>query len=458
MPPTLSRREKWAYGSGDLSFSLVTTIVGAYFAIFLTDLVGVPAVVAALVIFAGTTWDYINDPIAGYLSDRTRSRWGRRRPFLLFGAVPLTLAFTLMWWRPPINGTIALGVYFSLIYIVYELAATFAYMPYLALTPELTADYDERTSLMSIRAFFSIFGSLVAFTVPLLIVGGFHPENAGRVLLMGAVFGIFSVVPLWLVFFGTREREEFMRRPPKGIRESIRAVRNNRPFLFGLVIYLFTWVTIAIIQMIMLYFIKYVVRQETQSDLIMATIFVVAMIALPMWEWISRRWNKRRAYIAGIAFLAVVLLALSSLSPSTSLTVILGLCVLAGIGVSAAHVIPWSILPDAIEYGELQTGERHEGMFYSLITLVQKIAVSIALPMALLILDWSGYIPNSAVQPESAVNGIRLIAGPIPAVLMALGILFAFLYPLGRENYSAIARQLEARRKSGITTLPKDPP
>jgi GPH family glycoside/pentoside/hexuronide:cation symporter len=208
----------------------------------------------------------------------------------------------------------------------------------------------------------------------------------------------------------------------------------------------------------MLYYIKHVVQQETQSDLIMATIFVVAMFALPMWEWISRRWNKRRAYIAGIAFLAAVLLALSSLSPSSSLTVILVLCVLAGIGVSAAHVIPWSILPDAIEYGELHTGERHEGMFYSLITLVQKIAVSIALPMALLILDRSGYIPNSAVQPESAVNGIRLIAGPIPAVLMALGILFAFLYPLGRENYSAIARQLEARRKSGITTLPKDPP
>jgi GPH family glycoside/pentoside/hexuronide:cation symporter len=122
--------------------------------------------------------------------------------------------------------------------------------------------------------------------------------------------------------------------------------------------------------------------------------------------------------------------------------------VLAGIGVSAAHVIPWSILPDAIEYGELQTGERHEGMFYSLITLAQKIAVSIALPLALLVLDRTGYIPNSSVQPQSAVNGIRIIAGPIPAALMGLGIVFALLYPLGRENYTEIARQLEERRKS----------
>jgi GPH family glycoside/pentoside/hexuronide:cation symporter len=177
-----------------------------------------------------------------------------------------------------------------------------------------------------------------------------------------------------------------------------------------------------------------------------------------MWEWISRRWNKRRAYIAGMAFLAVVLLTLSSLSASTGLTVILAICVLAGIGVSAAHVIPWSMLPDAIEYGELHTGERHEGMFYSLITLAQKIAVSIALPLALLVLDRSGYIPNSTVQPESAVNGIRLIAGPIPAVLIGLGILFAFLYPLGRENYTEIARALEARRAKPAPIDPAKPP
>ena len=449
MTARLSRREKWAYGSGDLSFSLITTIVGAYFAIFLTDVVGVPAAVAALAIFVGGTWDYINDPIIGYISDRTRSRWGRRRPFLLFGAIPLMLAFTFMWWRPPFTEPVALGVYFSLVFIVYEMVATFAYMPYLALTPELTSDYDERTALMSTRAFFSILGSLIAFTIPIMMVGGFHPENAGRVLLMGAVFGIICIVPLWLVFFGTREREEFMRRPPKGIRESIGAMRHNRPFMFSLVIYLFTWVMVAIIQLIMLYYIKYVIQQEGQSDLIMATIFVVAMIALPMRERISRRLNKRWAYIAGMAFLAVVLLALSSLSPSTSLTLILAICVLAGIGVSAAHVIPWSMLPDAIEYGELHTGERHEGMFYSLITLAQKIAVSVALPLALLILDRAGYVPNSSVQPESAVNGIRLIAGPIPAVLIGLGILFAFLYPLGRENYTEIARALEARRKSG---------
>jgi GPH family glycoside/pentoside/hexuronide:cation symporter len=454
MTTKLSRREKWAYGSGDLSFSLITTIIGAYFAIFLTDVVGIPAGVAALAIFIGGTWDYLNDPLAGHLSDRTRTRWGRRRPFLLFGAVPLVLVFSLMWWRPPFEGSLALGAYFTVVYIVYEIAATFVYMPYFALTPELTSDYDERTSLVTIRAFFSILGSLVAFTVPLMIVGGFHPENAGRVLLMGAIFGVVSLIPLWVVFFGTRERREFMDQPQPGIRQSIRAVRNNRPFIFGLVIYLFTWVAIAIIQLIMLYYIKHVVRLEGQSEVIMATIFVVAMVTLPLWEWISRRWNKRRAYIAGIAFLMVVLLTLSSLSPATDFSVILAICVLAGIGVAAAHVLPWSILPDAIEYGEWHTGERHEGMFYSLITLAQKVAVSIALPLTLLVLEYSGYVPNADIQPQSAVNGIRLVTGPVPAVLMGFGILFAFFYPLGRENYSEIARRLEVRRAK---SAPADP-
>jgi GPH family glycoside/pentoside/hexuronide:cation symporter len=156
--------------------------------------------------------------------------------------------------------------------------------------------------------------------------------------------------------------------------------------------------------------------------------------------------NKRYAYIAGIAFWAVVQLVLVNLNPGSPLNLLLFLCVLAGIGVSSAHVLPWSIIPDAIEWGEWHTGERHEGMFYSLITLAQKIASSIAIPLALLVLDVTGYVPNSAAQPASAVNGIRLVAGPVPAVLLCLGILFAFLDPLGRENYSQMAKELEARR------------
>ena len=444
----LSRRTRWIYGSGDIGFSLTSTIIAAYFAIFLTDVVGIAPAVAAGAIFIGRTWDYINDPLVGYISDRTRTRWGRRRPFLLFGALPFGLIFMLMWWIPPIENPVSLAVYYGILYAVFDTAFTLVTMPYFALTPELTSDYDERTDLTTTRMFFSILGSLVAFTVPLMIVDGFRPENASRVLLMGGIFGLAAALPLFGVFFGTHEREEFMEISQSSIWKSIKAAWTNRPFMFGLGIYLFTWVAVSIIETILLFYIKYVVEREPQSDLIMATIFVVAIFTLPIWQWASRRYNKRLAYIVGIAFLAVVLLTMASLNPQVPLSILLALCALAGIGVAAAHVLTWAILPDAIEYGEWQTGERHEGMFYSLITLAQKIATSIAVPTALLVLDATGYVANSASLPQSAVNGIRIVAGPIPAVLMLGGIIFALVYPLGRENYNEITQGLEDRRQA----------
>jgi len=212
---------------------------------------------------------------------------------------------------------------------------------------------------------------------------------------------------------------------------------------------LFTWVSMDILTTILLYFIKYVLGREASSDLILGTIFVTAICALPVWNYVSRRLNKRLAYIIGIAFWAVVQLLLVTLQPTTGLGLILFLCVLAGIGVGAAHILPWSIIPDAIEWGELKTGERHEGMFYSLITLSQKVASSFAIPLALLVLSATGYIPNSASQPDSAILGIRIVTGPIPAALLCVGILFAVFYPLGRENYTQIAKELEARRAAG---------
>jgi GPH family glycoside/pentoside/hexuronide:cation symporter len=451
MAEKLSTRIKWIYGSGDLGFSLTYTILAVYFALFLTDVVGVAPSVAALAIFIGSTWDYVNDPFIGHLSDRTRTRWGRRRPFLLFGALPFALAFMLLWWRPPLEGTVALAVYYSVAFALFDTAATFVYMPYFALTPEITKDYDERTGLTSTRMFFSILGSLIAFTIPLWVVDGFQPDHADRVLWMGMIFGLISAVPLLLVFFNTREHPEYMQRGPGlSLKESIKATWQNRPFVFGLIMFLFNGVTMSIIQVILLYYVKYVVEREPQSDMIMAAIFVVAMITLPVWEWVSKRLNKRWAYIIGVSFLSVILLILSSLSPATSFTFIMGLCFLAGIGVSAMHVMPWAILPDAIEYGEWKTGERHEGMFYSLITLAQKVASSIAVPLALLVLEATGYVPNSDVQPASAITGIRIVAGVIPAFTLSMGILFTLLYPLGRDQYREISRELEARRKARL--------
>ena len=438
------------YGVGDIGFSLTTTILGAYFAIFLTDVVGIRPGIAAIAIFIGRSWDYINDPIFGYLSDRTRTRWGRRRPYLLFGMLPLAVTFSLLWWRPPWEGTFALAAYYALAYILFEAANTLLYMPYFALTPELTSDYDERTSLTTYRMFFSILGSLVAFTVPLMLIGTFSSENASKVATMGVIFGVVSALPMFLVFIGTRERQEFMEQDKPTLGQSLKAAWSNKPFRYGLAIFLATWISVEILQASLLFFIKYVVQRESQNDLIMATIFVIAIFALPIWNWVSHRWSKRWAYVFGIAFWAGVQILLITINPATSLVVILVLCALAGVGVAAAHVLPWAILPDAIEWDEYHTGKRHEGMFYSLTTLTKKIATSIALPLVLLLLEATGYVANQPQQEPGALLGIRITIGPIPAILLMVGIVFALKYPLDRATFAEMVEKLAAKRSAEV--------
>jgi GPH family glycoside/pentoside/hexuronide:cation symporter len=447
MDKKLSRKTKFIYGSGDLGFSLTSTIIGAYFLFFMTDVVGIKPAMAGIAILIGRTWDYLNDPIIGHISDRTRSRWGRRRPFLLFGALPFALAFMLMWYRPPFQSQVALAAYYAAAYVIFDAAATFVYMPYFALTPELTENYDERTSLTSYRMFFSIFGSLLAFTVPMMIVGAFNPQNAAKVLWMGVLFGLISALPLWLVFFNTRENEVFAAQEKPKILDSFRAAMRNRPFVFSAVIYLLTWACMDILQTTLLFFIKYALKMEDQSDLLMALIFVTAIIALPFWEFTSRKINKRIAYALGIGFWAVVQIVLITVGPRVPHSIVYFLCVMAGIGVSAAHVLPWSIIPDAIEWDEYKTGERHEGVFYSLITLMQKVASSIAIPLVGVMLQLTHYLANATEQPQSAVLGIRMLVGPIPAILLTVGIIFAIKYPLGREQFTSIVEELQVRRE-----------
>jgi glycoside/pentoside/hexuronide:cation symporter, GPH family len=280
-----------------------------------------------------------------------------------------------------------------------------------------------------------------------MIVGTFTPENANKVLLMGAFFGIISALPLILVFFNTKEREEFAEQEKPKFFDSLKAAFKNKPFVFGAVIYLLTWVCMDILTTVLLFFIKYVLKLEGMSDLIMLLIFGTAIIALPFWEFASRKLNKRMAYVYGVAFWAIVQILLISVGPLVPLPALIFLCIMAGIGVSAAHVLPWSILPDAIEWDEYKTGERHEGMFYSLVTLMGKIASSIAIPLTAVLLDVTGYIPTSLQQPATALLGIRLLVGPIPAVFLTISIIFALKYPLERVQFSSIVKELEERRK-----------
>ncbi len=439
---------KIVYGSGDFGYSMTNSIIAAYFLLFLTDVVGMSPAIAGIAILIGRTWDYINDPLIGNISDRTKTRWGRRRPFLLFGAIPFALTFAMLWYKPAFTDQTALAVYFALAYVLYDAAQTFVFMPYFALTPDLTDDYDERTSLTSYRMVYNIIGGLVAFTIPLMLVKSFSPDNANRVFSMGILFGVLSAIPLFFIFMKTKEKKVETEYKKPNIINSIKIALKNRPFVLGAVVYLATWTSMNVVQTVLLYYVKYVLEKESMSDILMGLIFITAIIALPLWNWVSKKLDKRKAYAIGISFWAVAQLLLMSLNAGSSTIWVMTLCVIAGIGVSAAHVLPWAMIPDAIEYGELNTGERHEGVFYSLVTLMAKVASSIAIPLTAFVLEITDYIPNSSTQPQSALNGIRVLVGPIPAILLIIGIIFALRYPLERKEFNVILDKLKEKRAS----------
>lgn len=488
----LSRRLKLFYGAGDTGFSITYTTLDFLFAKFLLDVVGLPPALAAASIFAGRTWDWINDPLVGFVSDRTQTRWGRRRPFLLFGAVPFALAFVLMWWIPPLPSVTALAVYYSLAYFLFDAMATLVSVPYYALTPELTPDYDERTSLNMYRMVFSILAGMIAYLAPDLI-SLFGEPRAGHVAV-AAMFSVIAVIPLFGVYLTAKEKPEYQREAPRSdfgdlvnslmtwIRSHkllsgimglligswlvlwsrnemmifmgvlvfataiiVRVFNYNRPFLFAMGIFLFTWTTVAVIVSILPFFVEYWLGIPDQLTEVMAVVFVSALVWLPFWNWFAQRFSKRSAYVVGMLFWGAVQLVLISLRPGTPLPVVLVLAAMAGIGVSTAHIIPFSIIPDALEWDELRTGARREGTYYSLVTLMNKVASSVAVPMALLLLDWAGYVPN-VPQTARSLWAIRGLVGPIPAVLLMAGIVFAAFYPLSREQHARIRRLLEKKR------------
>lgn len=442
------------YGMGDFGFSMNNSIITAFFAVFMVTVVGMAPGLVAIILFVGRSWDFVNDLLVGYISDRTRTRWGRRRPFLLFGAIPFGLSFMLLWMSPNFNQT-SLVIYYSAAYLVYEAFATIVYMPYFALTPEITEDYDERTTLISFRMMFNIIGSLTAYILPLLIVGSdWNLATSRSVLIMSMVAGAIAAIPIFGVFFGTKEKEEFQTEAVPKFWPALKAAFKNRPFVFSALMYLFTWMAIVVLESNLQFFILHIIQRPAQNIIIMISIFVTAIFALPIWNWVSKNWNKRLAYIIGVGFWATVMMILILMTPQTPFWLILILCVMAGVGVSAGQVLPWAIIPDAIEWEEWHTGKRNEGMFYSLVTLMGKIGMAVAQPLSLVVLQVLNFQEGQgAVQPASALLGIRLVVGPIPALFLVTGIIIAIFYPLGRTQYTQIVEDLRVRREESQAKL-----
>ncbi len=444
--------KKVAYGAGDSGFSLTSTALALLYLDFLINVVGLDPGLAGVSIGVGRVWDALNDLIIGTLSDRTRSRWGRRRPYLLFGSLPFGIAFILMWLVPATNDQTLLVIYYTAMYIVFDTLFTLVNVPYIALTPELAPTYDERTSLHSYRMVFSIGFGLVGAIAPLAIIdvlsgSSTSPETRRFAYAgMAAILGLLSIIPTYVTFATTHENPEYQDLPTPSIRESFRIAASNKAFLIAAGVYLLTWIPIDLIQFVLVFLIRdYFGLSGSDRDTIFALIFGVAVLALPLWVWIAGRWNKKRAYQTGMAFLAVVLIVLSFASRQQAGVVFI-LAALAGVGVSAAHAIPLAILPDTIEWDELRSANRQEAAYYSVITLIQKLVSAGTIALTGTVLKGTGYIQSATSQPASALTAIRFLSGPLPAIFFVSGIIFVAFYPISREKHARILRALEKKR------------
>jgi GPH family glycoside/pentoside/hexuronide:cation symporter len=442
-PNHLSRRLKLLFSTGDLSTSIPLAILMFFQFFFLTDVAGLRPDLAGWAVATGKLWDAVNDPLFGLVSDRLRTRWGRRRVLLLFGAIPLGLTFMLMWLVPPF-GPLGLTIYYALTFIAFDTLFTMVHVGYNALTPEMTADYDERSSLNGYRMVFSISGTLLAIIVA-TVLGWYLPDKRLLFTLLGVGLGLIAMIPPLIVFRITREKPAEEQPAALPVKRAIVATLTNRPFWMVMGLYLLSWTAASILAAVLVYFANYYLRVPEQANYFVLVAEFCAILFIPLWVWVARKLDKRRAFILGSLSWIVVLIGLWLLGPDQAALAYL-LAALAGSGIATAFVIPWSMVPDIIEYDQLQTGQRREGSYYAFASFFQKLATGIAIWGMGQALALTGYVTPGAgplpVQPAGAVQVIRFFAGPIPVLLLLLAILFAWRYPITRESHRAMRDEL----------------
>lgn len=443
----LSLRTKLLFSTGDLGVSMPMAILTFFQLYFLTDVAGLRPDYAAWAIAASRLWDAINDPLFGVLSDRIRTRWGRRRVLLLFGAVPLGVSYMLIWVVPTLE-QVWLAAYYAIVFIIFDTAYTTVHVGYNALTPELTSDYDERSSINGYRMVFSIVGTLSAIIIA-TVLGWSISDKQLLYKILGISLGLIAIIPPFIVFSITREKPADELPDALPLKESLKLTLNNRPFQMVMGLYLLSWTTASIIAAVLVYFANYYMRIPDQANYFVLAAQGSAIAFIPLVVKLSKILDKRRAFIIGSLSWVLIMLAISAIRPD-QIGLAYMLAVLAGFGIATAYVVPWAMIPDVIENDELESGQRREGSYYAFAAFFQKLATGFALWGIGQALAITGYITPTQtdplpVQPHEAVNAIRIFTGPIPTILLFAAIFFAWQYSITREKHQATLQLLAER-------------
>jgi len=450
----LSTGVKLAYAGPTFALAGMAIPIFVYMSKFYADVVLVPLGYIALAIALARAFDAITDPLMGWLSDRTRSRLGRRRPYLALGAPLCGLAFFALFSPPASFGDLATVVWFGACFLLYFMFHTIFVIPYNALGAELTLDYHERSSLFGWRESFALVGTISAAAAPFPLILWLSSGRAAYSLL-AACYAIALVVLGSLTFLRVRERRGFSTRASNPFVPGVRRALRNRPFRILLSSYVAGSVTAAIPATLLPFFIAYVIRPE--RDVFWTTVaitahFVAGLISVPLWVVMSKRHGKRAAWLTAFA-VAIMALGGAFFLGEGDVAGGIALLAIAGVAFGGQLLLTPSIQADVIDYDELQTGRRREAQYGALWALLPKLVAIPGAAIPLAILGNIGYRPN-VEQAPGVVFAIRVLFALVPAAFSSLAFLIAWRFPITEKIHRKIQAGIDAHARGDVALDP----
>lgn len=437
-----------AYGSGDLAFNLYFTFCSLFLLYFYTDVLGLSASVAGLIIMAALVWEGATDPAMGIIASRTRSRFGSYRPYLLYGAPVLALSFAAMFWPLGLSGPM-LAITCLIAHILFRTAYTVVNIPYVALSARMSADSRNRARLAGSRMMFAILTGLLLAAATLPLVARFGGGQRGFMIVALIYAGIATLV-LLNCFARTRENIGAAEEAHPSFAEMMAAVRSNRSFLLLLAATLLGSIGYTMGGKALLYYMKYYAGSEETITIGLTISLAAAALAMIPWVKMSQRTSKRTVWLCGVVIGSTANMLIFALAPKAGPLFYI-LLAFNGIGNAAFVLSFWSMLPDTVEVGEWQSGVRAEGALVGFLAFTQKVALGVGTGLIGIMLDIIGYTPNAA-QSEQALDSIRAMTGLAPALASIAAGAFIFFYRLDSVTHARLVRAL-ARRRAALPSL-----
>ncbi|CAG0985829.1 Glucuronide carrier protein [Myxococcaceae bacterium] len=438
----LSTRQMIGYSLPAFGAALVMLSVAVYLPNYYTDELGLSAGLLSWVLMAGRLWDAVTDPVMGHLSDRTRTRWGRRRPYFLVAALPLGLFYYLIWAPAPGLSAMALFSYLLVCYLALYTFWTIFWIPYISLGMELTPEYHDRTRLFGTRQGFYLLGTAAGMLLPEAFAKAAGSSAAGYPT-MALVFGSVCALLVLAAFFRLEERHDTKVQEQAPFIESLRITFRNRAFVVLMFTYLIALVGGSFIAPLTLYVAKYVINAREVVPLVMLSYLAGSVVSIPLWVRLSTRQGKNRTWTFGMLLASAVYATSFYYHEGTWLLWIV-LAAVVGAANGCTMTLGPSISADVIDSDELETGRRREGVFMGIWSFMDKAAIGLAIFLGMQGLDWIGYVPNQEQTPE-VVLGIKFLYCVLPAICHIGALLVFRSFPITPEVHAEIRAALDER-------------